>query len=95
MTDNKALILAEFEKHKGQFVIGDDWQVMRLVAIGEDDMDYYYVLYDGRKLHWSTCVGRFVPLKGKIDEHYYEEYGRLIPPDTPCWDDIMEDLQKE
>lgn len=77
MDDNLKIITAEFEKLKGQFVITDNWDVKRLIAIGSDDMDYYYVCYDGRKIHWFTCVGRIIPLKGKIDDEHYNEFIRM------------------
>lgn len=75
--DNKTLILQEFENLKGQFVITASWQIERLVAIGDDDQDYYYVTYNGRKLTWNTCVGKLVPLKGKLDDVDYNEFVRL------------------
>lgn len=77
MTDNLTLIKAEFEKLKGQFVITDSWKVERLVAIGEDQLDYYWITYDGRRLYWHTCVGRVVPLKGHLREKDYNEFVRL------------------
>ena len=77
MIDNKTLILAEFDELKGQFVIPDSWKVERLVAIAEDDMDYYWITYDGRKLKWHTCVGGVVQLKGKLDDTDYDEFERL------------------
>ena len=52
MVDNKTLILNQFEGNQGQFIIMSN-KVVRLVAIAEDDMDYYYVTYDGRKIHWQ------------------------------------------
>jgi hypothetical protein len=75
--NNKELILNEFEQLKGQFVITESWEVERLVAIGEDEMDYYYITYDGRKLKFHTCVGRIIPLKGKIDDKHYNEFERI------------------
>ena len=72
MTDNKTLILSEFESIKGQFVITEFNQVQRLVAVGQDEMDYYWILYDGRRFVWHSCVGRVIPLKGKIDEAHYQ-----------------------
>jgi hypothetical protein len=76
MDNNLILILQEFEELKGQFVINHD-TVERLIAIGSDEQDYYYITYDGRKLIWNTCVGRIIPLKGKIDEKHYNEFIRL------------------
>ena len=77
MTDNKTLIIAEFEKLKGQFVINASWDIERLVAVGEDDMDYYWITYDGRKLKWNTCVGGLMPLKGYLRDKDYAELVRL------------------
>lgn len=78
MDENLKKILSEFDKLKGQFVITDFGNVVhRLIAIGADETDYYYVTYDGRKKHWNTCVGRIIPLKGKIDDEHYNEFIRL------------------
>lgn len=77
MDSNKKLILEEFEKLKGQFVITMEYKVERLVAIGEDDMDYYWITYDGRKLSFHTCVGGLIPLKGYIKDEHYNEFERL------------------
>ena len=77
MTDNKTLILQEFEQLKGQFIINDSHQIERLVAVGEDDMDYYWITYNGRQLTWHSCVGRVVPLKGYLRENDYAEFIRL------------------
>ena len=75
--DNKTLILQEFENLKGQFVITTSWAIERLVAVGEDEWDFYYVTYDGSKLTWNTCVGALVPLKGYLREKDYNEFVRL------------------
>lgn len=70
-------ILEEFESLKGQFVITPGQDIERLVAIGEDDEDYYYVTYNGRKLTFSTAVGRIMPLKGYLRDEDYLELRRL------------------
>jgi len=77
MEDNKTKILQEFEELKGQFVITASWEIERLVAVGEDDMDYYWITYNGRKLTWNTCVGRLMPLKGHLQNQDYNELVRL------------------
>jgi hypothetical protein len=77
MEDNKTLIIRKFEELKGQFVINCSWDIERLVAVGEDDMDYYWVTYDGRKFKWNTCVGRLMPLKGHLRKEDYNELVRL------------------
>ena len=76
MIDNRTLILNQFEKNKGQFVIMNN-KVVRLVTIAEDDMDYYYVSYDGRKVIWHSCVGSYIVLKNKIDDKDYNELIRI------------------
>lgn len=76
MTDNKTLILNQFEENKGQFIIMGN-KVVRLIAIGEDTEDYYYVTYDGRTSHWHSCVGSYIVLKNKIDDKDYNEFIRL------------------
>lgn len=70
-------ILEEFESLKGQFVITSGQDIERLVAIGEDDEDYYYVTYNGRKLTFSSAVGRIMPLKGYLRDEDYLELRRL------------------
>jgi hypothetical protein len=77
MDSNLRLIFEEFNRLKGQFVITASWKIERLIAIGEDDIDYYYVTYDGQKLSWNTCVGRLMPLKGQLHERDYNELVRL------------------
>ena len=76
MTDNKTLILNQFDENRGQFVIMHN-KVVRLVAIAQDDDDYYYVSYDGRKVIWHSCVGSYTVLKNKIDDKDYTEMIRL------------------
>lgn len=76
MESNLKRILQEFENLKGQLVINGT-EVMRYIAVGTDEEDYYYVLYDGRKVIWSTCVGKLISLKGKIDESDYNTLVRL------------------
>lgn len=77
MDTNLQQILEEFEVLKGQFVITASWEIERLVAIGEDDQDYYWVTYNGRKTTWNTCVGRVIPLKGYLRNEDYLELCRL------------------
>lgn len=74
---NLKIIRAEFQKLKGQFIITDSWQIERLVAIGEDGFDYYYVTYNGRELRFNTCVGRIIQLKGRIEEDDYNSFIRI------------------
>ena len=76
MDNNLRRLIDQFEENKGQFVIVDN-KVSRFVCISEDDLDYYYVTYDGRKIRWHSSVGRYMPLKGRLDERDYNELVRL------------------
>jgi hypothetical protein len=77
MEENLKIILEEFERHKGQLVIIGYKHIVRLISIGDDEEDYYYVTYDGKSevLRWSTCVGPLIPLKGYLRE---EDYTTLL-----------------
>ena len=77
MEDNLKIIISEFEQHKGQFVITESWEIERLIAIGDDEDDYYYITWNGRKSTWNTCVGKIIPLKGCIPDKDYNEFIRL------------------
>lgn len=76
MTDNLTLITNEFENLKGQYVLVD-CESFRLIGIVEDEHDYYYCLYDGRKLKLTTCLMRITPLKSYIIEDHYNEMIRI------------------
>ncbi|MDB4378230.1 hypothetical protein N9Z41_00525 [bacterium] len=70
-------ILKEFQELKGQFVITASHRIERLVAVGEDDIDYYWITFNGREFKWNTCVGRLMPLKGYLRDEDYNELVRL------------------
>ncbi len=69
-------ILEKFNQHKGEFILLNG-KLVRLVCVGDDGDDYYWVVYDGRNVFWHSCVGSFVVLKNKIDEKDYNEFIRL------------------
>ena len=76
MEDNLKLILEEFEQLKGQIVITMSYNIERLVAVGDDETDYYWITFDGRKFKWNTCVGRIIPLKGHLQDKDYDHFVR-------------------
>jgi hypothetical protein len=76
MKTAKERIIEEFEAHKGEHVLWSD-KVYRLIGITEDYEDYYYVLYNGRKIIQASCVGRIVLLKGYLQDMDYKEFQRL------------------
>jgi hypothetical protein len=84
---SKTLILEKFEQHKGEFIIINN-KVSRLIAVGDDGEDYYWVTYDGRSTIWSSCVGRFIVLKNKIDDSDYDEFIRIAKINHLDQDDL-------
>lgn len=92
MDDNYTSITNKFKKHKGEFVITESRDIQRLIAIGTDDTDYYYIYWDGRKVTWSTCCGRFIPLKGYIPD---EDYNRFIAVEKLNCYDVNGELDRE
>lgn len=54
MSETKDRILEEFEGLKGQIVLFMHGNRERLVAVGEDEWDYYWIGYDGIKINGKT-----------------------------------------
>lgn len=75
---NLTLLKKDFENHKGEFVINNyNHKVVRLVALGTDDEDYYWVFYDGNETVWQSTLFHFIVLKDKINKKDYDEFIRL------------------
>ena len=91
-------IKQEFETLKGQFVITQSHKIERLVAVGEDQQDYYWVTYNGRNFTWNTCVGGLIPLKGYLQDKDYNSFvqsARLNHFDQEtCWGEQGKNSQK-
>jgi hypothetical protein len=76
MTSNLEIFTEEYERLKGQFILVDNI-ALRFIGLVEDEEDYYYCLYDGRKLKLTTCVQMITPLKGFIYDNHYNEMVRM------------------
>ena len=74
---NKEIILKQFERMQGQFVICNDTQIKRFIGIAQDIYDYYYILYDGRNIEFSSCVGTVYELKRDINPKAYQRMIRI------------------
>ena len=85
MEDNLFQITKEFEELKGQLVITQLFIVERLIAIGEDEHDYYYITYDGKKVRWNTCVGRIIRLKDRISDLDYAMLSQITRLNDPIY----------
>ena len=73
---NRQHTLDIFSKHKGEMVISNK-RVYQFIGIAHDPDDFLYILYDGRKIHYSTILCRITILKGKIDDDDYNEMIRI------------------
>lgn len=91
---NLEIIKKEFDELKGQLVLVD-FEVKRFIGIVEDEWDYYYCLYDGRKLVLHSILIRMTPLKGVIPQADYEEMVRICKLnhyDQPTIYNVREDM---
>ena len=84
----------EMEPHKGNLVL-NHFEVVRLVDVVNGEDDYYWVFKSPvRGTYWSSCVGGWMPLKGKIAEEDYMELERVWGLNEERWD-VFETLRKE
>lgn len=69
----------EYQPYLGTLML-NYWDVVLYTGIDQDDTDYYYVVESMDHKHptmWITCVGKLMPLKGKIAEEDYNELVRV------------------
>jgi hypothetical protein len=67
----------ELEPYRNTLVL-DYFKIVRLVDVVDGDDDYYWVLDDsGRGIYWSSCVGGWIPLKGRLKNKDYKELVRV------------------
>ena len=76
-SENLKRILAEFDQWKGTFIMSTYDRPGRLIGIASDDLDYYYMIFDGKDIKYHSCVGRIIPLKGYLRKEDYNELVRL------------------
>lgn len=75
---SKIDLLKFIEEHKGELLI-DGMTVVRLIDFKTDEDDHYYdvqSLKQGR--YWTSCVGRLIPLKGRISDEDYQSLEHLF-----------------
>lgn len=53
------------------------FEVVRLVDVIDEEDDYYWVLDSHKGIVYSSCVGGWIPLKGKLDTKDYAELVRV------------------
>jgi hypothetical protein len=84
---NLEIFLEEFEKLKGQHIIVDFLKIERFIAIADGGDDWYYITFDGKDIHWHSCVGHIIPLRGHLlynDYEYIIRIARLNHMDQLC-----------
>lgn len=73
--DNNAYVIQkECNNHRNEIVISTgDYSLIRLLGwTNQHEDDYYYIAIMGNaEIHLLTCVGGFIPLKGKISNYDY------------------------
>lgn len=66
---------SEVAKHKNELVFCED-KVYRFLGIKDEPEDLYYILKDLRgKILYSSCVGKIIPLYGRLE---LEDYDNLL-----------------
>jgi len=66
----------ELEPYRNTLVL-DYFELVRLVDVIDGEDDYYWV-YDTKKgIVHSSCVGGWIPLKGKIEDENYDGLVRV------------------
>jgi hypothetical protein len=76
----------ELEPYKDTLVIDELWTVAKLIDVIDGDDDYYWVLISPKRgKYHATCVGKWIPLKGKIDDEDYERLERIWKLNEPFW----------
>jgi hypothetical protein len=71
MSDTLDKIISELRERRGELVLNTD-SVVRLIGVTEDEEDYYYVYYDGKRISLVSCVIKYIPLRGKIEDLDYK-----------------------
>lgn len=65
------------DQYLNTLVIAEYDKVCRLAGTSEDEDDYYFVFDTGTQLVHMSCLIRWFPLKGKMDDESYEELVRV------------------
>lgn len=77
---NESIIQIETINHFNEIVIDDSGKCVRLIGCAEGIDDYYwmYVGMGPRKFSYSSCVGRFFCLTGRLPTSEYDSIDRLF-----------------
>ena len=71
-------ITQEAQPYINTLVIINYDEIVRLVGITQDELDYYWV-YDSKTkgIQHSSCVMNFIPLKGFIESNKYNQLVKI------------------
>jgi len=71
--ENLIRILIEIRDNFNDLVISEPEKIEKLIGFQDDGDDYYYILKSIRGvISYQSCVGRIIPIKGRIDKKDYE-----------------------
>lgn len=74
--DNRTIFINKFEELKGQHILVSD-RVYRLIGLIDGTDDYYWILYDGRDIRYTTSLERLMRLKNRLSDEDYNEIIRI------------------
>ena len=87
LDSNYKLIQKEVNKHRGEIVLNNGYELVELLGWTDYHDDYYYVYYNWRgkygKIELDTCCGGFTILKGKLGLFKYEHLKEMYKINTP------------
>lgn len=68
--------IEKYSKLHNHMCVLYDMEIVRLIGVGEDDYDYYYIVQGKgqQEEYWASAVGWLYSLKGMLPE---EKYKRL------------------
>lgn len=75
--DNAFMIQREVNKHRNQLMLDDVYGVIKLIGWTDQfESDYYYIAQvirheESDNVFLYSCVGSFIPLKGRLPEFTY------------------------
>jgi hypothetical protein len=76
----------ELAPYKGTLVIDEMWTVCRLLDVVAEPEDFYWKLKQPKRgTYLSSCVGGWIPLKGKIDDEEYKRLEHYFNINEPYW----------
>ena len=95
-------MIEELRPHHNELCLLYDTDIVRLIGVGEDDMDFYYIVQnmnhrsvskDGTTVVWCSAVGHIRPLRDILPSDSYERADNVHAPNgcQPTDEFLVED----